>query len=104
MNEIPRIPDIPFDTNAVDWTSIMGIGALIIFMMMVGFILLRLMNQKHEREKLKMELEAGKSSPDLRIIPENTPQFKRMQDRLENLELLLFRLDTEMNQQLERSL
>lgn len=99
---IPSIPSIPFDPNAVDWSAILGIGCGIILIIVAGMIILRWMSQKHEREKLKLELEAkrlaGTESAEAPV------QVKRLQDRLENLEMLLCRLDAEMNQQLERSL
>ena len=52
------------------------------------------MRNRHELNKQKMSA----------ISPEETAKSSRMEERLENLEALICRLDTELNQQMERSL
>jgi eukaryotic-like serine/threonine-protein kinase len=49
---------------------------------------------RHELNKQKLQLAS----------PEDTAQSSRMEERLANLEALICRLDTELNQQMERSL
>lgn len=53
------------------------------------------MRNRHELNKLKIQAAAR---------PEETTKNSRMEERLVNLEALLCRLDTELNQQMERSL
>ncbi|MCI0601457.1 protein kinase [bacterium] len=52
------------------------------------------MRHRHELNKQKMKT----------ISPEETAKSSRMEERLANLEALICRLDTELNQQMERSL
>lgn len=52
------------------------------------------MSHRHEINKLKLQ----------RSAPEETTKSSRMEERLANLEALICRLDTELNQQMERSL
>lgn len=53
-------------------------------------------HNRHELNKLKVQAKA--------LPPEEESKSKRMEDRIANLEALLCRLDTELNQQMERSL
>lgn len=52
------------------------------------------MRHRHELNKLKVTA----------VSPEETAKSSRIEDRMANLEALLCRLDTELNQQMERSL
>lgn len=52
------------------------------------------MRHRHELNKEKLRA----------VDPEETAKSTRMEERLANLEALLCRLDTELNQQMERSL
>jgi serine/threonine protein kinase len=52
------------------------------------------MRNRHELNKLKVQA----------IRPEETVKSSRMEERIANLEALICRLDTELNQQMERSL
>ncbi len=99
--EIPSIPSIPFDPNTINWAEIVGIGAGIAAMVIVAFLILRWMKYRHELAKQKLEIEHARQERPTKEEPELT---RRLQERLENLEVLICRLDTEMNQQWERSL
>lgn len=95
-----EIPFIPFDPNVAlgNLIPIFGIAGGTIILIFVIFAILRRMKYQHElaKEKLKADL-----APVPSVEPGNV---KRLQERLENLENLLCRLDAEMNQQLEKSL
>jgi Protein kinase domain len=100
--EIP-IPTIPFDPNAINWAEIVGIAGGITALMVVAILVFTWMRQRHEIAKRKLEIEAAQARPQIQP-QEDQQQVRRLQERLENLELLICRLDTEMNQQWERSL
>ena len=94
------VPLIPLDPNiALDnLIPIFGIAGGTIIVIGIIFAILRWMKYQHEiaREKLKV---------DRPQVPSTEPdKVKRLQERLENLETLLCRLDAEMNEQLEKSL
>ena len=100
--EIP-IPNIPFDPNAINWAEIVGIVGGITCLVVVAILVFTWMRQRHEIAKRRLEIEAAQVRP--QIQPQQDQQeVRRLQERLENLELLICRLDTEMNQQWERSL
>jgi len=101
--EIPQLPSIPFDPNVINWAEIVGIAggtAIVIVLAMLVFFWLR---YRHEIAKRKLELEATQNRPQMQPAADQK-QVQRLQERLENLELLIVRLDTEMNQQWERTL
>jgi eukaryotic-like serine/threonine-protein kinase len=100
--EIPPIPSIPFDPNAVNWAEIVGIAGGSAIVIVIALIFLQWIRYRHELAKRKLELEAEHIRPS---IPSSTdqPQVQRLNERLENLELLIVRLDREMNQQWERA-
>src|SRR4026208_600359 len=101
--EVPPTPVIPFDPNAVDWEAIVGtVGGVIIFLV-IAIIFFQWMRNRHEIAKRKLELEAARDRPQIESGTD-TKQVKRLNDRLENLELLVVRLDQEMNQQWEKQL
>ncbi len=95
-----EVPLIPFDPNVAldNLIPIFGIAGGTIVVIFVIFAILRWMKYHHElaREKLKVD-----RAPVPSVEPD---KVKRLQERLENLENLLCRLDAEMNQQLEKSL
>ena len=100
--EFPPVPSIPFDPNAVNWAEIVGIAGTTAAFIAILFLLFQWMKYRHEIAKRKLELEASQQRP--QIQPGADPaQVQRLNDRLENLELLIVRLDREMNQQWERT-
>src|SRR5688572_23045500 len=100
--ELPPIPSIPFDPNAVNWAEIVAIGGITTALIVVGILVFQWMRYRHEIAKRKLEIEAAQVRP--QIQKEDQNQMQRLKERLENLELLIVRLDTEMNQQWERTL
>ena len=102
--EFPPIPSIPFDPNAVNWAEIVAIAGATAILIVIAIIIFQWMRYRHEIAKRKLELEAEqKQTPQLQPAAE-LQQVKRLSERLENLELLIVRLDREMNQQWERTL
>lgn len=101
--ELPPIPSIPFDPNAVNWAEIVGIGGVTVALIVVAILVLQWMRYRHEIAKRKLELDAAQIRPQIQPSGDQN-QVQRLQERLENLELLIVRLDTEMNQQWERTL
>ncbi len=95
-----EMPLIPFDPNiALDnLIPLFGIAGGTIVVIFVIFAILRWMKYHHELAKEKLKVERP---PVPSVEPANV---RRLQERLENLENLLCRLDAEMNQQLEKSL
>ena len=102
--EIPPIPSIPFDPNAVPWPEIVATLGLTIVALFIGFLVFQWMKYRHEIAKRKLELEASKAAQPQILPAADTTQVQRLNDRLDNLEMLIVRLDREMNQQWERSL
>ncbi|MCI0415621.1 protein kinase [bacterium] len=100
--EIP-MPTIPFDPNAINWADIIGTAGGVVAFVVVAILVFTWMRQRHELAKRKLEIEASRTSPQIQV-KEDQNEVRRLKERLENLELLICRLDTEMNQQWERSM
>src|SRR6185295_16488186 len=73
--------------------SVIG-GTAMLGVLMAPFLLWMKYRHQLNREKIAAESQS----------PETTAKLGRLTDRLENLEALIVRLDTEINTQLERSL
>src|SRR5262245_38423581 len=69
---------------------------LIVFLAITAWIL----GPKYLRYRQAIATEAAKNPA---IDPKQTEEVKRLRDRVENLEALICRLDTEINYQLEKS-
>src|SRR5687768_860504 len=100
---MPDLPSIPFDPNAVNWAEIVGIVGFTAAFIAVLLLIYQWMKYRHELAKHKLELEAAHARPQIQPGADAT-QVQRLNDRLENLELLIVRLDREMNQQWERTM
>jgi serine/threonine protein kinase len=100
--DIPPLPQIPFDPNAVNWPEIVAIAGTTAFFIVIAFIFFAWLRYRHEIAKRKLELEASQIRAPIQPGTDQN-QVQRLQDRLENLEALIVRLDQEMNQQWERT-